>query len=439
MNCPNCDTVNPDNSKYCRECATSLTGAGEAQPSFTRTLETPTSRLAAGTTFAGRYEIKELLGAGGMGEVYKAQDTELKESVALKLLRPEIASDAKILDRFRNELRLARKITHENVCRMHELMVDEGTPFITMEYVDGENLKSFIRRSEFLNKEDILSFARQIAEGLVRAHKLGVIHRDLKPQNIMVLKDRGIKIMDFGIARSLEARGVTEAGMIIGTLEYMSPEQAEGRDTDQRSDIYSLGIILYEMATGRVPFEADSVVGVAMKHKTEAPLHPQKLNPKLPPEIAQIILRCLEKAPDDRYATADALLEDFKRLDEGLAPLTRDFSKKKKLLTPIAAATGFLLIAVLVWRLFLSSPSSSHVDERPSLAVVAFENRTGDDSLARVCDVVGLFLTGDLMQSKLMHVSSEDQVLEALKSLELLETPRMSNTDLQRKPRKTGK
>src|SRR5512136_1540413 len=261
----------------------------------TETLKIPVKELTSGSTFAGRYQIIEELGHGGMGKVYKVQDTKIGEKIALKLIRPEAGLDKRSQERFSNELKLARKIRHKNVCQMFDLGEDQGTSYITMEYVRGEDLKQLIRKVGRLSPGQAIAIARQVCDGLEEAHKLGVIHRDLKPQNIMIDEEGRARIMDFGIARSLAGKSITGAGVLIGTPEYMSPEQVEGKDVDQRSDIYSLGVILYEMLTGRVPFSGDTPFAVGVKIKSEIPKDPRQLNPGIPDDLSCVILRCLEK------------------------------------------------------------------------------------------------------------------------------------------------
>jgi len=346
IKCPKCHFDNPDDTVYCGKCATPLPSLEKILASQTKTLYTPVSELARGTTFADRYEFMEELGKGGMGKVYKVFDTRIKEEVALKLLKPEISDDEKTIERFTNELKFSRKIVHKNVCRMYDLGEEEGAHYITMEYVPGEDLKSFIRRAAPLSIGKSVSIARQICEGLSEAHSVGVVHRDLKPGNIMIDKDGNARIMDFGIARSLKAEGITSVGVIIGTPEYMSPEQVEEKATDQRSDIYSLGVILYEMMTGRVPFEGDTSLSIVLKHKTEIPKDPRELSALIPETISHMILRCMEKKKEDRYQSVNELLNELDQIniddtqvkEERKRPKLFPFAKPKKERKP----TGFI-------------------------------------------------------------------------------------------------
>ena len=220
MKCLKCQFENPPDSDFCSKCGTKLPSSEDIFLSHTETLETPREELTTGSTFAGRYQIIEELGKGGMGKVYKAHDTEIKEKVALKLIKPEVAADKKTVERFRNELKFARKIRHENVCQMYDLNKEEGTYYITMEYVSGEDLKDTITRIGQFPIAKTISIAKQVCEGLAEAHRAGVVHRDLKPQNIMIDKEGNTRIMDFGIARSLKVKGITGAGVMIGTPEY---------------------------------------------------------------------------------------------------------------------------------------------------------------------------------------------------------------------------
>ena len=343
--CPQCDSENTDTARFCSNCATPLPGGKEVVPTIT--LETPTEELTRGSVFAGRYEIIEELGKGGMGRVYRVEDIKLRQEVALKLIKPEIAKDKKTIERFRNELKLAREIAHRNVCRMYDLNEEKGTHYITMEYVRGEDLRSSIRRFGQLPIGKSISIAKQICEGLVEAHRSGVVHRDLKSNNIMIDKEGNVRIMDFGIARSLESKGITGAGVMIGTPEYMSPEQVEGKEVDQRSDIYSLGVILYEMLTGRVPFEGDTPFTIGVKHKSEIPKDPKELNTQIPEDLNSIIMRCLEKDKEKRYQSAAEVRSELDNIEKGI-PTTEKIVPETKPLTSKEVIVKFKKSRVLI-------------------------------------------------------------------------------------------
>ncbi len=329
IECSKCHFDNPPGTVYCGKCATPLPSSEDISAYPTMALKTPVKEITRGSTFAGRYEIIEELGEGGMGKVYRVEDKKIKEEIALKLINPEIAGDKKTIERFSNELKFARKIGHRNVCRMYDLGEEGKTHYITMEYVPGENLKGMIRMMGQLSPGQAISIAKHVCEGLAEAHRLGVIHRDLKSSNIMVDKDGNARIMDFGIARSLQAKGITGAGVMIGTPEYTSPEQVDGKETDQRSDIYSLGVILYEMMTGRLPFKGDTSLSIALKHKTETPSDPRQFNVQIPEALSQAILRCMEKNKESRYQSAEELLSELGKIEERISTAERVLPKRK--------------------------------------------------------------------------------------------------------------
>jgi len=322
MKCRKCGFANPPGLLYCGNCGTRLAAAPDIPASPTLTLGQPKEPLGRGSLLADRFEILEEIGSGGMGTVYRVLDKKINEDVALKLLRPEIAADKSIIERFKNELKIARRITHKNVCRMHDIHEEAGTIFITMEYVPGEDLKSLMRRAGRLSIDKALAVAKEVVEGLSEAHRLGIVHRDLKPQNIMIDRRGSAKIMDFGIARQLRGPELTAAGMMIGTPAYMSPEQVAGEAVDPRTDIYALGTVLYEMVIGRPPFEGDSGFSVALKHKTELPKPPRESNAQVPEELNRLILKCLAKKKDERYQGADELLAGLNRIEEGISGKT---------------------------------------------------------------------------------------------------------------------
>jgi serine/threonine protein kinase len=314
MKCPECAGELPDGSGICGQCGIRIKPTREGSDAHTRTLETPSVHLSPGLSFADRYQIIEELGKGGMGTVYRALDLKLDEEVAIKVIRPEIASDPDTVIRFGHELKLARRISHRNIGRLYELMESQGHHYITMEYIPGEDLRRLIKKTKPVPVEKAVTIAAQICEGLREAHRLGIVHRDLKPGNILIDKEGNARILDFGIARSVDSEGMTRVGMTVGTPEYMSPEQVDGRDTDERADIYSLGIILFEMVTGKRPFEGKNAFAIGYKHLMVPPQDPVQFNPDIPLDLSRFILQCLQKDRTDRYLGAAEALAELKRI-----------------------------------------------------------------------------------------------------------------------------
>ncbi len=416
VKCPKCEAENPETAAFCADCGTQLLSPEKIE--ITKTIETPKKELTTGSTFANRYQIIEELGKGGMGRVYKANDKEVHTKIALKLIKPEIASDQKTIERFRNELKTARDIAHKNVCRMYDLNKEKGSYYITMEYVSGEDLKSFIHRAGQLTIGTAIKIAGQICDGLSEAHKLGVVHRDLKSNNIMIDKEGNVRIMDFGIARSLSGKGITGAGVMIGTPEYMSPEQAEGKGVDQRSDIYSLGIILYEMVTGKVPFEGETPLGIAMKHKSELPKNPNELNSQIPEDLSHIILKCLEKDKEKRYQSAGELQSELEKIEQGIPTSERIIPKRKpltsreitvtfgvkKLLIPTLIVIAAIIIGFVLWQIvFKKSPAPTTTSQK-SVAVLPFVDLSPQKDHEWLSDGISEAMINALSQLKGLRV-----------------------------------
>ena len=379
VKCPKCQHENPEETAFCGKCGTQLPSIADIE--VTETMETPKEELTTGFTFAGRYQIIEELGKGGMGRVYKVHDTKVKEKIALKLIKPEIARDIKTIERFSNELRLARKIRHKNVCGMFDLGEEKRTHYITMEFVPGGDLKSLIRRVGRMDSAVAIKIGKQICDGLSEAHRLGIVHRDLKPSNIMIDREGNVRIMDFGIARSLTSKGITGPGVMIGTPEYMSPEQVEGKEVDQRSDIYSLGVILYEMVTGRVPFEGDTPFTIGVKHKSEMPKNPQELNVRILAELNHLILKCLEKDKKERWQSSQQILTELARIEKDI-PTTKKVIPEKK---PDTTQTG-------------------EAERKNSIAVLPFTNMSADPEQEYFCDGMAEELINALTQVKDLRV-----------------------------------
>jgi len=304
VNCPSCRAENEAAAGSCTACGATLAEPTEV---FVTTVD-----LRAGTIFHGRYEIQSQLGRGGMGMVYQARDRTLDEVVAIKVLRPDFGQDPRMTDRFKSEIKLARRVRHKNVCAIHDYGEDRGLLYISMELVDGVDLKKILRERGGLPAAEAYALAIQVADGLQAVHDAGIIHRDLKSPNIMVDSKGVARLMDFGVAKRFGEGTVTATGNIVGTPEYMSPEQAQGRRLGFGSDIYALGIVAYEMFTGRVPFRGETPISTILKHINDPPPLDGPPAAGIPPDLKPVLRRCLAKEPGERYASARETAEAFR-------------------------------------------------------------------------------------------------------------------------------
>jgi tetratricopeptide (TPR) repeat protein len=337
--------------------------------------------LKPGTVLAGRYEILELLGQGGMGAVYKARDTELDRLVAIKLIRRELAKNPQILRRFKQELILARQVTHKNVIRIFDLGESGGTKFITMDFVEGQDLRHLLYEQGKFPPEQAARMMLQICRALEAAHSEGVIHRDLKPHNIMLDKNGRVYVMDFGIARSAYLPGMTQTGALIGTPEYMSPEQARGEKLTVQSDLFSLGVIFYELLTGQSPYPGDAPLATLWKRLQERPKPPMEVDPAIPKPLNDIVMRALEIEPEARWASAREMAQQLEIWLGPSAESSTIFLPAPKTVAywkwASAALAGLLLVAAIVGiRFYNPKPKAAHP---PVTVLVAdFTNHTGD-------------------------------------------------------------
>ncbi|MCW2956333.1 MAG: pknB, partial [Thermoleophilia bacterium] len=280
---------------------------------------TTTNDPLIGATYDGRYLIDRRIGSGGMANVYLAQDETLGRRVAIKVLHQRYAEDSQFVERFLREASAAAKLNHPNIVQVYDRGQASGSYYIAMEYIEGMTLKDLVRRRGALTEQEVLAYGRQALHALRFAHRNGIVHRDVKPQNMMVDTDGRLKIADFGIARAAADadQGLTEAGSIVGTAQYLSPEQAQGQDVSAPSDLYSLGVVMFEMCTGRVPFDGDSPVNVALKHVKDPVPRPSTFSAKITPALESIILKALEKDAARRYGSADEMLADLDRARDG--------------------------------------------------------------------------------------------------------------------------
>lgn len=414
--------------------------------------------LEAGTILAGRYQILALLGEGGMGAVYKAQDLELERTVALKTILPQMAANPAMLARFKQEVLLASQITHRNVVRLYDLGESDGLKFITMEFVEGQDLRSILQEHGKFSPTEAVSIIRQVCLALEAAHAQGVVHRDLKPQNIMrerrptldglsfptrVPEDR-IVVMDFGLARTLQSSGMTQTGALVGTMEYMSPEQALGEDVDSRSDLFAVGLIFYELLSGQVPYCAESAIASLLKRTQQRATPVSDIEASVPPVLSNVVSKCLERDRSLRYQSATELLQD---LEVWQAPdAARSVARPVALHRPVSRrrwyAIGAAVLALALigtgigFRSRIFSPSSQSTQQpngpAVSLAILPFRNASGDPQLDWLDNSMVEMLRTSLGESAQLRTVSPERATQVLSDLRVAPNSLLDAQTLQR-------
>ena len=421
MKCSHCGRDCSRDSHFCRHCGQPFMKDPDS-PAVTRPpLENGGLGIVPGEVFAGRYRIISEIGRGGMGRIYRADDLELGTRVALKVIRPEYLDDPRMIRRFKKEILLAREVSHPNVVRIHDFGESGGVKFITMQYVDGENLKDVIRDAGPLSLDAVISISCQLLEGLSAAHRHNILHRDLKPHNIMITEAGDVVITDFGLAKSLMAADGSVSGTLIGTPQYIPPEQWRGQKLTAAADIYAVGIIMFEMLTTRCPFKADSDVGYLDKHINSRPLFTRQEEARIPLFLRRIVLRCLEKHPGDRYSDVAALLNDIRLGNFSTRPFRSRVSAavrgRRARVAVALISVAAIVLGIIPW--LRSGQGGDAIPSRQSLAVLNFENETGEPVLDRWRSALPDLLITDLAQSRLIRMVPENRLFQELKRLDV--------------------